>query len=63
MCPLLFVFVTEMGISELRCSRRFQSGAKCEAIKVTRPSYFGTLPSYFEALWYLHLYFDHKSNI
>ena len=42
-----------------------QSGfkAKYEAIKVTRPSYFVRIPSYFEVLWYPHLYFDHKSNI
>ena len=32
-------------------------------LKVTRPSYFLRLPSYFEALWYPHLYFDQKSNI
>ena len=32
-------------------------------IKVTRPSYFVRVPSYFEALWYPHLYFDLKSNI
>ena len=31
--------------------------------KVIRPSYFVRVPSYFEALWYPHLYFDHKSNI
>ena len=31
--------------------------------KVTRPSYFVRVPSYFEALWYPHLYFDRKSNI
>ena len=36
-------------------------------IKVTRPSFFfffggGGVPSYFEALWYPHLYFYHKSN-
>ena len=31
--------------------------------KVIRPSYFVKVPSYFEALWYPHLYFDHKSNI
>ena len=30
--------------------------------KVTRPSYFVRVPSYFEALWYTHLYFDHRSN-
>ena len=31
--------------------------------KVTRPSYFKRVLSYFEALWYPHLYFDRKSNI
>ena len=31
--------------------------------KVTRPSNFVRAQSYFEALWYPHLYFDHKSNI
>ena len=30
--------------------------------KVTRPSFFGGVPSYFEALWYSHLYFYRKSN-
>ena len=32
------------------------------ALKVTRPSFFGRVPSYFEALWYPHLYFYRKSN-
>ena len=41
MCAPCFLFVSrKWDISELRCSRRFQSAAKCEAIKVTRPSYF-----------------------
>ena len=31
-------------------------------VKVTRPSFFGGVPSYFEALWYPHLYFYRKSN-
>ena len=31
-------------------------------IKVTRPSFFGGVPFYFEALWYPHLYFYHKYN-
>ena len=31
--------------------------------KVTPLSYFVGVPSYFEALWYPHLYFDCKSNI
>ena len=30
--------------------------------KVTRPSFFGGVASYFEALWYPHLYFYRKSN-
>ena len=32
------------------------------ALKVTRPSFFEGVPSYFEALWYPHLYFYRKSN-
>ena len=32
-------------------------------IKVTRPSYCVRVLSYFEALWYSHLYFGRKSNI
>ena len=32
------------------------------SVKVTRPSFFGGVPSYFEALWYPHLYFYRKSN-
>ena len=31
-------------------------------IKVTRPSFLGGVSSYFEALWYPHLYFYRKSN-
>ena len=30
-------------------------------LKVTRPSFFGGVPSYFEAPWYPHLYFYRKS--
>ena len=33
-----------------------------KGIKVTRPSFFEGVPSYFEALWYPHLYFYRKSN-
>ena len=33
------------------------------ACQVTRPSLFLRVPSYFEALWYPHFYFDRKSNI
>ena len=32
-------------------------------LKVTRPSYFVAVQSYFETLWYPHLYFNSKSNI
>ena len=32
-------------------------------VKVTRPSYFVGVPSYFEALSYPHLHFDRESNI
>ena len=32
------------------------------AFKVTPPSFLGGVPSYFEALWYPHLYFYRKSN-
>ena len=31
-------------------------------LKVTRPSFFGGVPSYFETLWNPHLYFYRKSN-
>ena len=31
-------------------------------LKVTRPSFFGGVPSYIEALWYPYLYFYRKSN-
>ena len=34
-----------------------------QQFKVTRPSFLGGVPSYFEALWYPHLYFYRKSNI
>ena len=33
-----------------------------KGVKVTRPSFFGGVPPYFEALWYPHLYFYRKSN-
>ena len=35
---------------------------KIRLLKVTRPSFFWGVPSYFEALWYPHLYFYRKSN-
>ena len=35
---------------------------KSAELKVTRPSFFCGVPSYFEALGYPHLYFYRKSN-
>ena len=37
-------------------------GPRVLEFKVTRPSFFGGVPSYFEALWYPHLYVYRKSN-
>ena len=31
-------------------------------LQVTRPSFFGGIPSYLEALWYPHIYIYRKSN-
>ena len=41
----------------------FETHLKHIYFKVTRPSYFVRVPSYFETLWYPHLYFDRGSNI
>ena len=35
---------------------------RANVLKVTRPSFSWGVPSYFEALWYPHLYFYRKSN-
>ena len=35
---------------------------KCMKFKVTRPSFLGGVPSYFEVLWCPHLYFYRKFN-
>ena len=45
-----------------KTTRYFQLQNRYLAFKVTRPSFFGGVPSYFEALWYPHLYFYRKSN-
>ena len=47
--------------------RRLTMETKCvqpnfNSFKVTRPSFFGGVPSYFEAFWYPHLYFYRKSK-
>ena len=39
-----------------------ESQVSTSLFKVTWPSFFGGVPSYFEALWYPHLYFYRKSN-
>ena len=41
---------------------KFSSLERVLRLKVTRPSFFGGVPSYFKALWYPHLYFYRKSN-
>ena len=54
----------------LLLSRTFSDNSTAESTKQnpdhphteTRPSFFGGVPSYFEALWYPHLYFYRKSN-
>ena len=37
----------------------FQDSSMRKVFKATRPSFLGGVPSYFEALWYPHLYFYH----
>ena len=59
MHPLDDVFDLHIYVSSLK--PLIMSGF-CQAIKVTRPSFFGGVPPYFEALWYPHLYFYRKSN-
>ena len=49
-------------LAPIWASNRF-AGPFITAFKVTRPSYFVRVSSYFDALWYPHLYFDRKSNI
>ena len=41
----------------------FPSYVSQGGFKAGLASYFVRIPSYFEVLWYPHLYFDHKSNI
>ena len=54
-------FLPNYGIRELKVS--LNKIANNKFFKVTRPSYFVRVPSYFLALWYPQLYFDRKSNI
>ena len=44
-------------------SGRKKKKKKKNNLKVTRPSFFGGVPSYFEGLRNPHLYFYRKSNI
>ena len=52
------------GCAQMTSQNRdpYRESGKHGPFKVTRPSFFGGLPSYFEALWYPHLYFYRKSN-
>ena len=56
-------FTTTMSVDWERTGKRTSVSAGKRKLKVTRPSYFVRVPSYFDALWYPHLYFDRKSNI
>ena len=55
-------FTTRMPVFELKSNFISIENFKAGNVKVTRPSFFGGAPSYFEALWYPHLYFYRKSN-
>ena len=46
----------------LKKTTRSWKHSKSFFFKVTRPSFLGGVPSYFEAFWYPHLYFYRKSN-
>ena len=50
-----------MLCSEASHGKKFLASAAVR-LKVTRPSFFEGVPSYFEALCYPHLYFHRKSN-
>ena len=53
--PLAFCFCHGDGL--------FPSYVAQGGFKAGLASYFVRVPSYFEVLWYPHLYFDDKSNI
>ena len=59
---LLWLFCVVLRVI-LGCLTSLLPSSSYSHVMVTRPSYFVRVPSYFEALWYPHLYFDHKSNI
>ena len=56
-------FTTTMSVDWERTGKRTSVSAGKRKLKVTQHSYFVRVPSYFDALWYPHLYFDRKSNI
>ena len=56
-------FTTTTSVDWEKTGTRTSVSAGKRELKVTRSSYFVRVPSYFEALWYPHLYFDRKSNI
>ena len=45
-----------------KCSDQLVVFNLISPVKVTQPSFLGGVPSYFEALWYPHLYFYRESN-
>ena len=51
-----------ISLKTTRTCRKIQAMCCLFKLKVTRPSFFGGVPSYFQALWYPHLYFYRKSN-
>ena len=55
-------FIQHKTLSSLNYAQDFGNWVK-ESLKVTPSSYFVRAPSYFEALWYPHLYFDRNSNM
>ena len=55
--------IQKCNVGGVKCGNCEKTSAQSfYCFKVTRPSFFGGVPSYFEALWYPHLYFYRKSN-
>ena len=61
-CQFLECKEIATGHNKKTGSHLFLLFRKVISLKVTRPSFFGGIPSYFKALWYPHLYFYRKSN-
>ena len=62
-CPRLSVNIEEAKVTEQEQWREVREKySNLSYFKVTRASFFGAVPSYFEALWYPLLYFYRKSN-